>query len=53
MGGIKGGGCPHPYNSTTSNFGEIWAIDVNLHMKNNEIYQNSLGVHVRGGGRGQ
>ena len=48
--GIKGGGCPHPYSSTTSDFGEIWAIYVNLLKKNNEIYQNSLDVYVRGAG---
>ena len=33
---------PPPKNSTTSDFDEIWAINVNLQEKNNEIGQNSL-----------
>ena len=39
LGGAKG---------SRSDFDEIWAIYLNLHEKNNEIGQNSLGVHVKG-----
>ena len=45
---IKGGAVPPSKYKNTSNFGEIWIIYVNLQEKNNEIGQNSLGVHVRG-----
>ena len=47
VGELKGVGLPPPENQTRSNFDEIWAIHVNLHKKNNEIVQNSIGGHVR------
>ena len=40
-----GGGSPRAPNSKNlniSDFGEIWAIYVNLHLESNEIAQNSL-----------
>ena len=46
MGELRGAGAPTPYNSNPI-FDEIWIISVNLHEKNNEIGQNSLGGHVR------
>ena len=46
MGG-DGPEAPPIQNSNFSDFGEIWIIYVNLHKKNNEIGQNSLGGHPR------
>ena len=41
---------PQLQNSNMSDLGEIWTIYVNLHEKNNEIDENSLGDHLWGPG---